>query len=42
MPSRIETLTTLIRHRKPAIDSDGKLASPRKALPADGAFGTIF
>lgn len=35
-------LTTTARHRKPAVESDGKLASPRKALPADGSFGTIF
>ncbi|KAF7504925.1 hypothetical protein GJ744_001572 [Endocarpon pusillum] len=30
------------RHRKPAVDADGKQASPRKALATDGTFGTIF
>ncbi|KAI9873798.1 MAG: hypothetical protein M1830_010593 [Pleopsidium flavum] len=30
------------RHRKPAVDSDGGKSSPRKALPTDGSFGTIF
>ncbi|PGH13365.1 AGC/NDR/NDR-UNCLASSIFIED protein kinase [Polytolypa hystricis UAMH7299] len=29
------------RHRKPAVDSDGR-SSPRKAIPTDGSFGTIF
>ncbi|KAI9786418.1 MAG: hypothetical protein M1839_006878 [Geoglossum umbratile] len=29
------------RHRKPATDGAGK-SSPRKALPMDGSFGTIF
>jgi cell cycle protein kinase DBF2 len=30
------------KHRKPATDSDGKPSSPRKALPVDGSFGTMF
>ncbi|TPX20215.1 hypothetical protein DIZ76_016103 [Coccidioides immitis] len=29
------------RHRKPAIGGDGR-TSPRKAIPTDGSFGTIF
>ncbi|WEW61404.1 serine/threonine-protein kinase dbf2 [Emydomyces testavorans] len=29
------------RHRKPALGTDGR-ASPRKAIPTDGSFGTIF
>ncbi|KAF2098032.1 kinase-like protein [Rhizodiscina lignyota] len=30
------------RHRKPATDETGKLASPRKPMPSDDAFGTII
>ncbi|TID16155.1 kinase-like protein [Venturia nashicola] len=32
------------RHRKPAVDENGKQASPRKPLPkeTDGSFGTFF
>ncbi|RMZ81351.1 hypothetical protein DV738_g2241, partial [Chaetothyriales sp. CBS 135597] len=30
------------RHRKPNIDGEGKPESPRKAIPTDGTFGTIF
>ncbi|KAK2733673.1 hypothetical protein FQN55_003180 [Onygenales sp. PD_40] len=29
------------RHRKPAVDSDGR-SSPRKPIPTDGSFGTII
>ncbi|EEP81161.1 serine/threonine-protein kinase sid2 [Uncinocarpus reesii 1704] len=29
------------RHRKPAMGTDGR-TSPRKAIPTDGSFGTIF
>ncbi|EGD85059.1 AGC/NDR/NDR-UNCLASSIFIED protein kinase [Trichophyton rubrum D6] len=29
------------RHRKPVIDSDGR-SSPRKGIPTDGSFGTMF
>lgn len=32
----------ILRHRKPVADSDGKQASPRKAIATDGTFGTIF
>ena len=35
-------LTLFDRHRKPAIDANGNKSSPRKALPTDGSFGTIF
>ncbi|KAL6721902.1 serine/threonine-protein kinase dbf2 [Lecanora helva] len=30
------------RHRKPTVEPNGKPASPRKALAADGSFDTIF
>jgi hypothetical protein len=31
------------RHRKPAVDENGKPTSPRKPLPKDdGKFGTFF
>lgn len=30
------------RHRKPAVDANGAPNSPRKALPVDEAYGTIF
>ncbi|MCJ1404429.1 hypothetical protein MMC11_007654 [Xylographa trunciseda] len=30
------------RHRKPVVDADGKPGSPRKPLPSEGSFGTIF
>lgn len=30
------------RHRKPAVDDNGKSASPRKAIATDGSFGTMF
>ena len=30
------------RHRKPTVDANGQKGSPRKALPTDGSFGTIF
>ena len=34
----------LCRHRKPAVDADGNKVqqSPRKAIPTDGSYGTIF
>jgi hypothetical protein len=32
----------IFRHRKPAVDADGKPSSPRKAIATDGSFGTIF
>ncbi|CAG7958914.1 unnamed protein product [Penicillium salamii] len=30
------------RHRKPAVDSNGRSSSPRKPIATDGTFGTIF
>jgi len=30
------------RHRKPAADANGAPSSPRKPLPVDEAYGTIF
>ncbi|KAI1910090.1 serine/threonine-protein kinase dbf2 [Ophidiomyces ophidiicola] len=30
------------RHRKPATGTEGRANSPRKAIPTDGSFGTIF
>jgi len=34
----------IFRHRKPAVDENGKQVSPRKPLPKenDGTFGTFF
>ncbi|KAJ5171145.1 uncharacterized protein N7500_003928 [Penicillium coprophilum] len=30
------------RHRKPAVDSNGRSSSPRKPIATDGTFGTMF
>jgi hypothetical protein len=30
------------KHRKPATAEDGSKASPRKAIPTDGSFGTML
>ena len=38
----IYSTNTEFRHRKPAVDANGGKCSPRKPLPNDGAFGTIF
>jgi hypothetical protein len=37
----LRTNLTSCRHRKPNIDGTGRL-SPRKAIPTDGTFGTMF
>jgi hypothetical protein len=40
--AKIINTDSIRRHRKPAVDADGKQASPRKAIATDGTFGTIF